>query len=201
MVRKLRYNLTNLRGMQCGDLQVLHRVASRKKRPHWKVQCICGRQVIVAHNRLIDKKRPKTHCGCKRKGPSVLHPKEYHAWWDAKGRCHNPKHPSYPRYGAKGVRMDEAWRKSFPTFLTYIGDRPSEDHSLDRINASGHYEPGNVRWATGKVQARNKRGTKYVQHPTTRKPIAAADLAEELGVTYRQLRNRLISEGKWYNDE
>lgn len=93
--------------------------------------------------------------------------------------------------------MCEPWRENFLTFFTFIGNRPSKDHSLDRIKSNGNYEPGNVRWATGKVQARNKRNTKYVQHPTTGKAITAADLADELGVPYQSLRNDLISKGKW----
>ena len=42
-------------------------------------------------------------------------------------------------------------------FLEHIGPRPSGEHSLDRINPFGNYEPGNVRWATAEVQANNKR--------------------------------------------
>ena len=44
----------------------------------------------------------------------------------------------------------------FYTFLEYMGERP-EGTSLDRIDPNGHYIPGNMRWATYKEQANNKR--------------------------------------------
>ena len=94
--------------------------------------------------------------------------------------------------------MHEPWRDSFQLFLEYVGPRPSSKHSLDRIDAKGNYVPGNVRWATLIVQARNKRGTKWVNHPDTGKPIKAAELAEEKKVEYQTLRQKMIEDGTWY---
>lgn len=44
---------------------------------------------------------------------------------------------------------------SYEEFLAELGPRP-EGKSLDRIDPLGHYEPGNVRWATVLEQARNR---------------------------------------------
>jgi hypothetical protein len=93
--------------------------------------------------------------------------------------------------------MDEEWRKDFEVFLLHIGPRLSPNHSLDRIDPHGAYEPGNVRWATDKQQARNKKDTKFVKHPKTGERVKAADLAEELKITYQQLRHRMIDAGEW----
>jgi hypothetical protein len=38
-----------------------------------------------------------------------------------------------------------------------MGKRPSVDHSIERINNDGDYEPGNCKWATKKEQALNTR--------------------------------------------
>jgi hypothetical protein len=73
-----------------------------------------------------------------------------------KSRCNNPKNISYPHYGGRGIQIYPAWRHSFETFLADVGRRPDSKHSLDRIDNDGHYEPGNVRWATRQQQVRNR---------------------------------------------
>lgn len=82
---------------------------------------------------------------------------EYRAWARMKERCFNKKCKSYKDYGGKGVTVCPEWVSDFLSFYSYIGERPSPSHSLDRINVYGNYEPGNVRWADRFTQARNKR--------------------------------------------
>jgi hypothetical protein len=68
---------------------------------------------------------------------------------------------------------------------------------MDRLDANGHYEPSNVKWATAKTQARNKRKSLFLPHPKTGKEVPAAEVAEYLGLTYQQMRSLYIKEGKW----
>ena len=152
---------------------------------------------MLFRSRLIGR-IPKTHCGCRRVSNKLLK-KEYHAWWDARGRCRDPSHPSYSSYGAKGIKMCEQWQKGFKAFIEYIGEAPipKQKYSLDRIDPFGYYEPGNVRWATVKQQARNKKNTRWVRHPATGALIKAAVLAEESGISYQQLRQKFIDKGEW----
>lgn len=131
-----------------------------------------------------------------RSGNSVIHSEEYHIWNAMLQRCNKLHHASYADYGGRGIKVCKEWFL-FETFLKDMGKRPSKGHSLDRIDPNQGYNPLNVRWATGKVQARNKRKSIYLTHPTTGKRIAAGDLADELGISYRVFRTQMINEGKW----
>lgn len=51
---------------------------------------------------------------------------------------------------------------SFEEFYALLGPRP-EGHTLDRIDPLGHYEAGNVRWATMAEQTANRLPRGYWQ--------------------------------------
>ena len=86
---------------------------------------------------------------------------EYAAYHNAKARCRNPKVEFYPYYGGRGI---EFRFNSFEEWFAELGPRPEgvdEDgkalYSVDRIDPDGHYEVGNVRWATREQQRANRR--------------------------------------------
>lgn len=104
-----------------------------------------------------------------RNGPSYPgHPHFYiyGARKNALSRCYNPKHPHYHCYGGRGISVYPPWRISCHVFIDWVlvnlGERPSLEHSLDRIDNDGSYEPGNLRWATKKAQANNRLGARNV---------------------------------------
>jgi hypothetical protein len=84
----------------------------------------------------------------------ALRKKAYNAFNNAKQRCNNETNPSYPNYGKLGVKVLFA---SFEQFVDHIGLPPNKQAQLDRIDPSGNYEIGNVRWASSSVQAVNKK--------------------------------------------
>ena len=72
-------------------------------------------------------------------------------------RCRDPQQPCWKDYGGRGIQVCDRWNESFEAFLADMGEKPSPQHSLDRIDPNGHYEPGNCRWATTAEQQNNKR--------------------------------------------
>lgn len=80
---------------------------------------------------------------------------EYGVWIGMKKRCSNPNQKAYPAYGGRGIKVCDIWRNDFQAFFDDMGPRPSKDHSLDRVDNDGNYEPSNCRWATRKQQMRN----------------------------------------------
>ena len=84
---------------------------------------------------------------------TVFHPL-YSTWISMRNRCNNPNNPSWRRYGGRGIRVCKEW-DSFDQWLADMGPKPSKNHSIDRINNDGNYEPQNCKWATQREQLRN----------------------------------------------
>lgn len=76
----------------------------------------------------------------------------YNSYMMAKDRCRNHKSKKYKDYGGRGI---EFRFNSFAEFFAHLGQKPTPLHSLDRIDNEGHYEMGNVRWATKSEQMSN----------------------------------------------
>jgi hypothetical protein len=79
----------------------------------------------------------------------------YGVWRTMRTRCTNPNHPTYARYGSRGIKVCERWNK-FANFLADMGVKP-DGLSLDRIDNDGDYKFENCHWATQAEQNRNTR--------------------------------------------
>jgi len=80
---------------------------------------------------------------------------EYRSWIEMRRRCTNNNRAEYKNYGGRGITICQEWNK-FSVFLKDMGQRPL-DHTLDRIDNNGNYEPTNCRWADIAQQNQNKR--------------------------------------------
>lgn len=133
-------------------------------------RCDCGNETTTWLS--IARSGMATSCGCVAQeilldrnlvhgdAPRRRQTREYVAWANMISRCENPNVDRYPAYGGRGIKVCKKWRNSFPAFLEDMGRKPSREHSIDRIDVNGNYEPGNCRWATPDVQANNKQNSR-----------------------------------------
>jgi hypothetical protein len=75
------------------------------------------------------------------------------------GRCKNATNKGYKNYGGAGIKVCDTWKgkQGYDNFIRDMGERPSDNHSIDRIDVYGNYCKENCRWTTIHVQAANKR--------------------------------------------
>jgi hypothetical protein len=158
-------------------------------------RCDCGTEIVVRLDNL--RSGATRSCGCLRQKivaeRSTTHGMsqrvEYRAWEHIIKRCTNRNADNYKYYGGRGIKVHPAWRRDFATFFAAVGSRPSSNHSIDRIDNSQGYVPGNVRWATRKEQARNTRRNRLIAWQGKTQPLVV--WAEELGVPKSRLESRL----------
>lgn len=150
-----------LYGMKTRRLTVIRKTNEKEGSSiKWICKCRCGNEVAVSGRALVPGKNkiPQQTCGsC---NDWFKYPKEYSAWAGMKTRCYNKEERYYPDYGGRGIIVADVFLEDFLNFLDHIGPAPGPEYSVDRINNEGNYEPGNIRWATDKEQANNKRDSK-----------------------------------------
>lgn len=106
-------------------------------------------------------------------------------------RCYNEKHIAFHKYGAKGITVCDSWR-SFDGFYKDMGDRP-EHTTLDRIDNSKGYEPGNCRWATQDIQHKNRSVTVNVEYEG--ELMTLTELSMKVGIPRSVLYGRIMQCG------
>lgn len=163
----------------------------------WTCECDCGRAALKKGYQITA--GMIRSCGCLHErgnphrkvkhghGRRYAQSPEYIAWNAMKNRCYNASHKDYGRYGGRGISVCDRWRSDFRSFLEDMGFKPSPEHTIDRVDNDGDYEPGNCRWATQDEQVNNRSVSVTIEGLTLREIAAAA------GLTYACIH------GRYYN--
>lgn len=119
----------------------------------------------------------------------------YHCWEGIVSRCRLPSHPSYHRYGGRGIKICDRWLK-FEGFLEDMGVKP-DGLTIDRIDNEGDYEAGNCRWVGMDVQNNNRGDNVYIE--AFGEKLTVAQWARRLGISSVALAYRI--EHGWSPEE
>jgi hypothetical protein len=165
----MQYNFIDHTGQTFGRLTVISRAENTKLgMARWHCTCECGGKAIVcgANLRLDNGTRS---CGCiwlsmVRSQNNGSKDPAFPGWQGMVSRTTNPRNKKFHVYGGAGIGIAPEWQFDFWAFREHVGPKPSTKHSIDRIDGTKGYTPGNVRWATASEQHINRVTTRIVEY-------------------------------------
>jgi hypothetical protein len=112
----------------------------------------------------------------------------------------NPQAANWHKLGGVGIKMSRDWnypKEGFDCFrddiLTHLGERPSPDHILARINTQGHFYIKNLRWETRKEASQHRKTNHFVTYQGQKKTLS--EWSDITGIPYSCLFSRIVDYG------
>lgn len=168
------YNL-DLIGRRFDRLVVLSAFDIRNGQKRWLCRCDCGNDALKATSDLTRQK----HLGCKicepitRAKAHVTHGDArgggnktslYNVWCGMKQRCTDPKHVGWKFYGAKGIKLCDAWC-DFEVFKTWaMAHGYVKGLTIERLASEADYTPDNCEWITRAENGRRAMQKRWAAH-------------------------------------
>jgi len=196
--------LIDLTGKRLGRLLVLGRNRDKPNGPvMWDCVCDCGTH--VTRDAKWIRYPGVASCGCYTKEVlmrvtrthGMTKTAEYKVWLSMKSRCQTPSSAAYYKYGGRGIAVCDRWQ-SFENFLADMGEKPSPQHTIDRIDGTKGYSPDNCRWALPKEQQRNLKNNVFLEF--NGKSLIAADWEPIVGIDAKTIQCRVQRLG-WTAEE
>lgn len=170
---------------------------------HWVFRCDCGVEKRFLRRNV--QRGVSRSCGCfhkermqeikKTHGHSIngkVSP-TFSSYRNMIARCYRPSNNRFAEYGARGIKVCDRWRDSFENFLADMEERPSRDHSIERLDSDGDYSPDNCIWGTVAVQAANRSSNLIVT--IDGESMILAEAARRYGIPYTTLKARIFKHG------
>ena len=152
-------------GLTINDHTITERLERKYRTEHYyKAECnICG---ITFETTIGNFKRGygTSHKECTYHLPKDKHLKRFRKIYACmRYRTTNPNYPEFHLYGGRGISSEyyndfiKFYKELFQSYKEHAEEYGEKNTTIDRINVNGNYEVGNVRWATCREQAQNKR--------------------------------------------
>ncbi len=188
--------LPELAGKQFGKLTVVSGEIFRRGKPakaYLLVECQCGLVSAKYYTNVIKSKAGCRRCGHPKRVPLWL----YHRAQGAQLRCTDSKNQEFPNYGGRGIEF--RFTNPLEMALWVQENLGLEKHlEFDRIDNNGHYEPGNLQYATRRQNQNNTRLRRRtpemhsfrLAHPEIRYSDASLKVLFWQGLTWKQIVDR-----------
>jgi hypothetical protein len=138
---------------------------NRGKSAMFVIRCDCGNFFEAQKSNILHGRR--TDCGCSQEirwtsPPGATKQPLYKTWQHMLQRCYNPNVKSFADYGARGISVCDRWRfgsdgaTGYECFASDMGAKPDPSLTIERLDNSVGYEPGNCVWDTKQRQGKNR---------------------------------------------
>jgi len=188
-------NKLNLLGYRFGNIICIEYVwDAEKDASSWICKCDCGNTKKVTTCSL--RAGTTRSCGCLHKKQlsdmmkthGLSKSKEYKVWCAMIERCTKPTNKSFCNYGGRGIKVSDKWMK-FVNFIKDMGMRPTNAHTLERIDNNGDYTAVNCKWATRAEQRRNCRRVNWIT--INGEKLCLTDWCKKIGISRKTVRQRI----------
>lgn len=147
-------------GVRYGRLIVLAQQFNIKGRTMCTVECDCG-VVKQVYAYTLDRESTVS-CGCYNMEKAITHGMsdsvEYKVYFSMRARCSDVNNIAYHNYGGRGIGVSDSWLQGFESFIEDMGLRPSDKHTLERVDVNLGYSKENCIWTDDRgLQSYNSR--------------------------------------------